>query len=481
MKTRVIVVASIALAAAGAAAWFATRGPSYRPVVASTALESWRAPWSAPDPPRSPDAMPRRWIVVGWDGASWDLALPLLTAGKLPHLAKLMQGGAYGAMYSFKPTWSPVLWTTVATGVPPSRHGILAWGRVEGGTTKRLFTNADRRVRALWNLMTDAHRPSLIVGYHNTYPADRIDGLMVSNYLYHEHLEDRMGIADDPKTAGTGLVYPAERLQEIVKIERQATASMPAALPRFATYGPEEAAAFEAPLARALRPEDDERIFFLKKAYLFDTMNGEVAEAEYPRLAPDLLMVHFQCIDLASHYFLYFHEPERFATMPWTAEQRQALDAQRRLYTGTVEAFYRFADDWLGRIDALRDAGTGLLLLSDHGFGPESNPRRTGDHVDAPPGIFVVSGPGVRPGRVAGGATLYDVMPTLAAALGLPVADDLPGRAQASWFTPQAWSALAVRRVPTYEAGGRYAPDIPSPDATERELLEQLRAIGYVT
>src|SRR5262249_16120374 len=151
--------------------------------------------------------------------------------------------------------------------------------------------------RALWNLMTDAGRPSLVVGYHNTFPADRIDGLMVSNFLYHEHLEDRMAIHDDATRAGTGLVYPTARLPEILTIQREVASAMGSNLKRFAAYGPDQAAEFEAPLARALRPGEDERKFFLKKAWLFDTMSGRIAETEYAAIRPELTMVHFQCID----------------------------------------------------------------------------------------------------------------------------------------------------------------------------------------
>jgi hypothetical protein len=457
------------------------REPSYEPVVAETALATWRPPWKDSAPPFDPAKLPKRWIVISWDGAGWDLALPLVDAGKMPNLYGLMREGAYGPMYSFKPTWSPVLWTTVATGVDPKHHGILAWGKVEHGTTRRLFTNADRRARALWNLMTDAHRPSLVVGYHNTFPADRIDGLMVSNFLYHEHLEDRMAIHDAAAgTPGAGLVYPTARLEEILAMQREVARSLPGSVGRFASFRPEEAAEFESPLPRALRAGDDERKFFLKKAFLFDAMTGRIAEMEYPNIRPDLAMIHFQCIDFASHYFLYFADPSRFASMPWSREERAALASQQHLYGGTVESFYRYADEWLGRLLALRDGDTGVLLLSDHGFTPEDNPRRSGDHPGAPPGIFVVAGPGIRPGRQERGATLYDVMPTLAAALGLPVSGELRGKPQASWFTPEAWESRAIADAPRHVTGERYVPDIPLPDATEKELLDQLRAIGYV-
>ena len=483
MTRRLIVGGVIAavIAAAGIGWWIAVGSqPSYDPVAATTPLSGWKAPWP-PDVPATSGGPPKRWIVIGWDGADWTYALPLLDRGKLPNLAALMRDGAYGEMRSFKPTWSPVLWTTVATGVDPGRHGILAWGRTakDRPNERRLFTNADRRVHAIWNLLTEKSRPSLVIGYHNTYPAERIDGLMVSNYLYHEHLEATMAASDPDRPEGSGLVFPPDRLREVLDVQHAVSLSLPDAVPRFATFDAAEAPAFTSPLKRGLRPGEDRRIFFLKKAYLFDEFDGRVALEEYPRVKPDLMLVHFQCIDLAGHYFLYFHDREAFAAMPYTTEQRAALDAQMPRYRGTVEAFYEFADAWLGRLRELAGPDTGILLMSDHGFEPEPNPERTGYHVSAPPGIFVAAGPGIHRGR-AEPATLYDVFPTLAATLSLPLARDLRGRPRAEWFEPAAWSRVSMTDVGGYDTAGRYVPDLPAPDDSENELLEQLRAIGYV-
>ena len=55
-------------------------------------------------------------LVVGVDGFEWDVALPLLASGRMPHLAGLMQRGAYGLLETSQPTFSPILWTTIATG-----------------------------------------------------------------------------------------------------------------------------------------------------------------------------------------------------------------------------------------------------------------------------------------------------------------------------------------------------------------------------
>ena len=71
-------------------------------------------------------------------------------------------------------------------------------------------------------------------------------------------------------------------------------------------------------------------------------------------------------------------------------------------------------------------------------------------------------------------------LPNLAATLGLPIAADLRGVPRADWFTAGAWSELTITTVGSYDPGGPYIPDVPAPDASETELLEPLKAIGYV-
>lgn len=45
-----------------------------------------------------------------------------MSEGKMSSFAKLRQGGAYGRLRSQEPMLSPILWTTIATGKPPSEH-----------------------------------------------------------------------------------------------------------------------------------------------------------------------------------------------------------------------------------------------------------------------------------------------------------------------------------------------------------------------
>jgi hypothetical protein len=65
-----------------------------------------------------------RVVIVGVDGASWSVIDPLLAAGKLPNLAALMRRGVHANLATVEPVISPVVWTSIATGQPPSVHGI---------------------------------------------------------------------------------------------------------------------------------------------------------------------------------------------------------------------------------------------------------------------------------------------------------------------------------------------------------------------
>src|ERR1044072_2473924 len=64
-------------------------------------------------------------FVLGLDGATWDVIAPLVQAGEMPELARLMAQGASGSLRSVFPPLSPVAWTGVMTGKNSGRHGIF--------------------------------------------------------------------------------------------------------------------------------------------------------------------------------------------------------------------------------------------------------------------------------------------------------------------------------------------------------------------
>ena len=72
-------------------------------------------------------ASPPKVLLIGWDAADWKTITPLLDAGKMPNLQRLVNEGIMGNLATLYPSLSPTLWTSIATGKRPFRHGILGF------------------------------------------------------------------------------------------------------------------------------------------------------------------------------------------------------------------------------------------------------------------------------------------------------------------------------------------------------------------
>src|SRR5262245_33833959 len=78
---------------------------------------------SVKDPPRVAAATSPRLLVIGVDGFDPDLVESMIRRGQLSRLASLMRNGSYGRLATLTPTYSPPIWTTIATGRMPDAHG----------------------------------------------------------------------------------------------------------------------------------------------------------------------------------------------------------------------------------------------------------------------------------------------------------------------------------------------------------------------
>ena len=65
-----------------------------------------------------------RVVLVGLDGASWNVIDPMIAAGELPNLAAIARDGVSADLETVEPVTSPVVWTSIATGRSPSNHGV---------------------------------------------------------------------------------------------------------------------------------------------------------------------------------------------------------------------------------------------------------------------------------------------------------------------------------------------------------------------
>jgi predicted AlkP superfamily phosphohydrolase/phosphomutase len=420
------------------------------------------------------------------DGLEWDLVLPMVEAGELPELRQLMERGRFGLLSTSRPTFSPIIWTSIATGKPREDHGILGFSKkLEGERKRRLYNSLDRKTKAFWDILSDFGRSVAVVGWWMTYPVEEVNGVMVAQVNTLDQLHRRQGQAILKGGLITGLegqVHPPSRTEEMLKIHDAVESRLDEKMQGI--FG-------DLPQSRTLLTE---RLWENTRwAFRSDATYVEIAT----RLATeghDLIACYLGGADVAGHRFWRYMEPELYEDRPPLEE----IEAFGRV----IPDYYRFVDSAIGRIRAAMPEEARILVVSDHGMGPvnrkgafsaEDLPEdiNSAHHHRAPPGVFIAAGSGIAPGGLGSGAGLairekeqlkieasvYDIAPTVLALLDVPAAEDMKGRVTA------AFAGEELRPVPTHDskewiaqraaANGEAVADDP-------ERFEQLRALGYI-
>src|SRR5512142_97108 len=98
-----------------------------------------------------------RVLFVGLDGADWQLLDRYIAAGSMPNLAALARDGTRAPLLTQHPPLSPLVWTTMMTGVGPLEHRILDFTRFNPVTRRREpITSDERAVPAIWNMASSS-------------------------------------------------------------------------------------------------------------------------------------------------------------------------------------------------------------------------------------------------------------------------------------------------------------------------------------
>ncbi|MCZ7618470.1 MAG: alkaline phosphatase family protein [Myxococcota bacterium] len=114
-----------------------------------------------------------RVAVLGIDGADWHVLDPMIHAGELPTIAGLMRRGTHAVLRSIEPSYSPVVWNSIFTGMTPEQHGVRDW-------YSALAQN--RRVPTLWELAGAAGLSTSVLNVPGTWPPRDFAGSLVSGF-----------------------------------------------------------------------------------------------------------------------------------------------------------------------------------------------------------------------------------------------------------------------------------------------------------
>jgi len=409
-----------------------------------------------------------RLLVIGLDGLDWEILDPLLEAGRLPNLARLIENGVRAKLLTISPMLSPVIWTTVATGVEPSRHGVLDFlvDDVDGGS-RQPVTSVQRRAPTVWEILSKTGVEVGVCGWWASWPADAVRGYVVSDRIAYQLFEYRA----DPEDA-QGKTWPPALYDEVVRprirLPEQVSWDEVAA---YLGGGPGSPDAFDA--------EDRERVEGLRTLLASGETYLDVADLLRRRFEPRLEIAYFEGTDTVGHLFMPFRPPPLAGVDP------------RRIaaFGEVVDRYYETADRYLGRLLADRGGDWTVMVLSDHGFASDATRPRTTDsrigHGAAADwhrrfGVLILSGARVRAGARLEEASVYDVAPTILALFGEPVPRSWPGRVLADAIDPEFLDAHPVRfRADDPVREELQAANLDDPAAAD--LLEKLRSLGYVS
>lgn len=404
----------------------------------------------------------RRVLLIGWDAADWKTIDRLVAEGKMPNLARLIEGGVVGNLATLYPSLSPMLWTSIATGKRPFKHGI--WGFSEPDPASgaiRPVTNLSRKTRAIWNILQTQGLRSNVIGWWPSHPAEPISGVMVSD-MYHKAFAP----IDQPWPMRPGTVHPP-RLAEPLADLRVHPCELEA----------EHIGPFVPNFAR-INQEKDRRLEGLAKIIAECTTIHSAATAVMQLEPWDFMAVYYDSIDHFCHGFMCFNPPRP----DWVSEE------EFELFKGVVECGYRYHDMMLGTLAALAGEETTILLVSDHGFHPDHLRPQHVPHEPAGPavqhrnhGIILMAGPGVKEDERLYGASLLDVTPTILRLFGLPVGEDMDGVPLTSALVDGEGSTTVI---PSWddvagEDGSHPAGTVIDP-VEAREAIKQLVALGYI-
>ncbi|MFP3903409.1 MAG: alkaline phosphatase family protein, partial [Armatimonadota bacterium] len=122
-----------------------------------------------------------RFMLIGMDGADWDIIEPFIEQGKLPVLQELMERGSHSVLRSTIPPLTPCAWTTMYTGVNPGKHGVFDFADYLCGQDRIKLTNGgSRRCKTLMQLCSEAGMSVGVLNAPWTYPPDELNGYVVS-------------------------------------------------------------------------------------------------------------------------------------------------------------------------------------------------------------------------------------------------------------------------------------------------------------
>jgi predicted AlkP superfamily phosphohydrolase/phosphomutase len=277
-----------------------------------------------------------RLLIIGLDGATWKVIDPLLTAGRLPNLARLIENGTRCVSTAIEPILSPIIWTSLASGKRPEKHGVT-----------HFFDTANHvRCKRLWDILERPDRPVGVFAWPVTWPPHPVNGFIVPSLFARDNATFPAELGFVKEMEGGANKSLGERLQLIRTAMRHGLRLATAT--QIARYI----------VGQKLNNYNKLELFARPRLLKLD-IHLDVYESLVKEYKPYFTSFYLNQTDAFAHRFWRYYEPQRFPDVS---------EAQVEQYGDMIPRTYEIVDQAVGRLTKLAHKDTLIVIISDHGF-----------------------------------------------------------------------------------------------------------------
>jgi len=252
-------------------------------------------------------------IVIGLDGATFNVLNPMMEKGIMPNLKKLIKKGIFGEIDTYV-TGMGQGWVSFMTGKDPVKHGIFYWTLSKGVTSSFI------KDKTLWDILSDYGKKVGLINVPYTYPPKQINGFLISGL--------GGGVLPSTKVVFT---YPQELYSEILR----------------------EVGKYE----RGWITLDYEDPFkFVNKIIQVTKLRIKTAKYLYKKYDCDFFMIVFRGMDAIQHRLW------NYIDFKFTSEDDIKV-------VNLIQSYYNLVDSYIGMI-IKQNPDKNIFIISDHGFVP---------------------------------------------------------------------------------------------------------------
>jgi len=262
-------------------------------------------------------------IVIGLDGATFDLIDKFLEDGYLPTLKRLINMGVRAKARSTIPPVSTSAWASIITGVNPGKHGLFDFSKRKAHSySVRPVFSTDVKVKTLWKILGEYGYKTIVVKVPGTYPPEKINGVLISGFPTPEEKED--------------FVHPKQVLYELRE--------------KFGKF--------------KLQPQtpitDSNEDKFLNEMIEITEIQTEIVRYLMKKYEWDLLFNVFMITDAIPHHFYKYFD-----------ENHPLYNSEKaKKYSDVILKSYEQVDNAIAKILKEAPSNAVIFLISDHGFAP---------------------------------------------------------------------------------------------------------------